>query len=121
MSSPFETTADATPAVLNRLPPRERQIAAIVYGRGAATASEVCASLPDPVSNAAVRSMLTRLVAKGVLIRRREGKRFHYLPAQLDESRESALRRVSRDHFGGSMSRTAAAVAMLMVADAAQL
>jgi len=121
MSSPIAAADDEAPNVLDRLPPREREVAIVVYRRGSATANDVCERLSDPISNAAVRSMLTRLVAKGVLVRRREGKRFHYLPAQLDDKRESALRRLSREHFGGSLSRTAAAVAMLIVADAAQL
>lgn len=94
-----------------RLPRREREVAEIVHARGEASAAEVCDALSDPISNAAVRSMLTRLEAKGVLRRRKEGKRFFYAPAgNGDAAREAAMRRLSRDWFGGSLARTAAAL-----------
>jgi predicted transcriptional regulator len=97
------------------LPRREREIAGIVYARGEASAALVCEALSDPISNAAVRSMLTRLEAKGVLRRRKVGNRFLYAPAASDrEAREAALRRVSRDYFGGSLAEMAAAVTDLV-------
>ena len=46
------------PSPLAALGPRERQIMDILYRRGRATAEEVRAELPDPVSNSAVRGML---------------------------------------------------------------
>jgi BlaI family transcriptional regulator, penicillinase repressor len=95
---------------VSRLPRREREVAEIVYARGEASAIDVCESLSDPISNAAVRSMLTRLEAKGVLRRRKEGRRFFYAPAGDEQAaRESALRRVSGEHFGGSLAGLAAA------------
>ena len=93
------------------LAPREREVAEIVYARGEASATDVCSALSDPITNAAVRSMLTRLHAKGVLRRRKEGKRYVYVPAATDQAaREAALRKISRDYFGGSLAKTAAAV-----------
>jgi BlaI family transcriptional regulator, penicillinase repressor len=93
------------------LAPREREVADIVYARGEASAADVCRALSDPITNAAVRSMLTRLHAKGVLRRRKEGNRYFYAPAASDRAaREAALRKVSRDYFGGSLAETAAAV-----------
>ena len=121
MPSPIAAFDDAGPAILSRLPPRERQVATIIYRRGIATATDVCRLLPDAITNAAVRSMLTRLVAKGVFIRRRDGKRFQYLPAAVDTEREAALRQVSRQHFDGNLEQAAAALATLIVADAATL
>lgn len=121
MPSPIAAIDDAGPAALNRLPPRERQVARIVHRCGVATAADVCRLLPDAITNAAVRSMLSRLVAKGVLIRRRDGKRFQYLPAAVDTKREEALRRVSRQHFDGNLEQAAAALATLIVADTAAL
>jgi predicted transcriptional regulator len=120
MPSPIADVEDAGPAILSRLPPRERQVAAIVYRRGIATASDVCRLLPDAITNAAVRSMLSRLIAKGVVVRRRDGKRFHYLPSLVDTEREQALRRVSLRYFNGNLKQAAAALATLIVADAAQ-
>ena len=91
------------------LPPREREIAEIVYAEGEASAADVCRALSDPLTNAAVRSMLTRLRAKGVLRRRKEGNRYFYAPAASDQAaREAALRKVSRDYFDGSLLETAA-------------
>jgi predicted transcriptional regulator len=101
---------------VSRLPRREREVAEIVHARGEASATEVCDALSDPVSNAAVRSMLTRLEAKGVLRRRKEGKRFFYAPAG-EAAREAAMRRLSRDWFGGSLARTAAAMMELAKAE----
>ena len=100
--------------MLHRLPPRERQIAELVHRRGEASATEIIAALPDPLSSAAVRSMLSRLQAKGVVRRRRDGKRFVYMPVRADPAaREAALRRVSRDLFDGSLSDAAEALIAL--------
>lgn len=120
MHSPITDAQDAGPALLRRLPPRERQIARIVHRLGEASAAEVVAALPDPISNAAVRSMLGRLESKGVLVRYRQGRKFLYAPAVVDAPSEAALRQLSRRHFGGSMARAAAAIACLLVADAVQ-
>jgi predicted transcriptional regulator len=95
---------------LNRLARREREVAEIVFARGEASAVDVCLALSDPISNAAVRSMLTRLEAKGVLSRRKEGKRFFYAPAGTDPAvRDASLRWLALEHFGGSLARLAAA------------
>jgi len=103
---------------LGRLAPREREIAGIVYAEGEASAAEICGALPAALSNAAVRTMLRRLQAKGVVRRRRVGKRYLYAPAATDRSaREAALRRVTHDYFGGSLRETARAVAELARAE----
>ena len=103
--------------MLHRLPPRERQVAEIVHQRGEASATEIRQALPEPLSNGAVRSMLSRLQSKGVVRRRRDGIRYVYLPAGVDPAvREAVLRRVSRDFFDGSLAR--AADAMIALRDA---
>jgi predicted transcriptional regulator len=103
---------------VSRLPRREREVAEIVHARGEATAAEVCDALSDPISNAAVRSMLTRLEAKGVLRRRKEGKRFFYaLDGTGEAAREAAMRRLSHDWFGGSLAQAAAALIELAKAE----
>ena len=97
--------------MIDRLAPREREIAGIVYGQGEATAAEVCAAVADPLTNSAVRSMLRRLEAKGLLRRRKEGKKFIYAPAiSQRESAEAMLRRVSLEHFDGSLADAALAL-----------
>ena len=107
--------------MVERLAPRERQIATIVLTRGEASAGEVRHALPEAISDAAVRSMLSRLVAKKLLRRRKLGRKFLYRPAAPDgAAREAALRRLSRDFFGGSLAHAAEAATALVVADAAQ-
>ncbi len=101
---------------LARLAGREREVAEIVYacGRGI-SADEVRHSLSDPLSNSAVRSMLTRLAAKGLLRARKAGKKYLYLPAIADaEARQAALLRLAQDYFAGSLAE--AAMAMLALA-----
>jgi len=99
---------------IRRLAPREREVAELVYSRGEASATEICEALSEPLSNAAVRSMLGRLERKGLVRRRKEGRRYLYLPALADQSvREIALRRVSHDYFGGSLAAAAVALSDL--------
>ena len=64
--------------LIRHLARRERQVAERVGWIGEASAEEVRAALPDPLSNAAVRSMLRRLVAKGLLARCKLGRKFLY-------------------------------------------
>jgi predicted transcriptional regulator len=107
------------PGPLTRLPGREQELAAIVYLRGEATARDVERALSDSLTNSAIRSMLTRLVAKGVLRKRKDGSRFVYLPAVSDRHvREGALSRLTQDYFHGSLYR--AALAMLEQLDRQQ-
>jgi len=92
-----------TPA-LTRLPPREQELATIVYLNTGITAKEVELALSSEITNTAVRSMLNRLVAKGVLRRRRVDGKFFYSPALLLPGvQERALERVVDDFFGGSL------------------
>ena len=103
---------------IDRLAPREREVTEIVYALGEASAVDVCRALSDPLSNAAVRSMLTRLEAKGVLRRNRVGKKFYYAPAAIDPAaRQAALRKVACDYFDGSLFETAAAMVALARAE----
>ena len=102
--------------LLARVAGREREVAGIVYawGRGI-SAEEVRAALSDPLTSSAVRSMLTRLVAKRLLTARKAGRKFLYLPAVADEAaREAAIMRLAGDYFGGSLAE--AAMAMLALA-----
>lgn len=105
--------------MLEKLPPRERQIVDLLYANGAATAAEICQALPDAPGNSAVRVMLTRLQAKGIITRRSSASRsFVYAPAVPEAAaKQSALSQVVRTFFNGSpvgaatallgMSRTA--------------
>jgi predicted transcriptional regulator len=99
---------------------REREIAAIVYRRGLATAADVQADLSRELSNAAVRSMLNRLVAKAILTRTKYGPygTLIYGPALTQASaRETALRRFADDFFAGSLPSLARAIADLFATE----
>ena len=96
---------------------REREIATIVYRLRAATANQVRDSLTTPLHNASVRSMLNRLVDKGVLKRTLSCKAFVYLPALTSsDSRARALRRFADDYFAGSVHQAALTMRALLEA-----
>lgn len=107
---------------LDRLPPRERQIAHIIYARGEASAAEVCDALGSGVSNAAVRSMLRRLEAKGVIQRRKQGRKFIYAPSRpAAETGLQALHALIDRHFNRSpMEAALMLLGMSSARDAAQ-
>lgn len=106
-------------AALVRLAPREREVATIVYTHGMLTANEARAYLAKPLSNSAIRSMLTRLEAKGILRKRKAGNKFLFGPVMPDRQlRDRALRRLCDDYFGGSLID--AAVALFALAEAAE-
>ena len=86
--------------------PREREILDIIYAAGPSSVSDVRDQLTEAPSYSAVRTMLTRLVAKGYLRYRREGMRYVYSPARQKESvSKDALRRVLNTYFGGSIAQ----------------
>ncbi len=90
---------------------RERQIMDTIYARQRATAAEVLADLPDPPSYSAVRAMLVKLEAKGHVRHIQDGPRYVYLPTvPRDKARKSALERLVRTFFDGSVSKTVAAL-----------
>ena len=90
-----------------------------LYQRGRATAAEVQESLPDPPGYSAVRTLLRILEEKGHVRHEKEGSRYVYLPSQpASRVAESALARVVRTFFGGSVEKT---VATLISSEEAQL
>jgi len=63
--------------------------------------------------------MLSRLVMKGVLVRRKDGRKFVYRVISPDGlAREAAVRRLSHDFFDGSLANMAAVVSALLLLDA---
>jgi predicted transcriptional regulator len=96
------------PPQIEQLSWRERQVASVVYRYGYATAKDVEAELGGEVSNGAIRSMLVRLVKKGLLIRRRGGRgagcRDLFIAAlSVDHARLRALSRIADEFFDGSL------------------
>lgn len=90
---------------------RERQIMAVIYRLGRATAAEVLAELGDPPSYSAVRAHLRILEEKGHLAHRSDGPRYVYSPTlPREEAREGALKHLVQTFFDGSASQAMAAL-----------
>jgi predicted transcriptional regulator len=89
---------------------RERQIMDAVYAKGEATAADVLASLPDPPTKTAVRTLLRILEDKGHLSHRAEGLTYVYRPSRpRGRAGKSALNRVLHTFFEGSLEKAVAA------------
>ncbi len=90
---------------------RERQIMDILFRHRELSARGVLARLPDPPSYSAVRALLSKLLDKGRVRFRRDGRRYLYRPAEdADAARSSALRHLVRTFFGDSPARAANAL-----------
>jgi predicted transcriptional regulator len=116
------TPAPAEPWIpdqVEKLASREREVATLIYVHGQCTAKQVQARLSADLSNGAVRSMLVRLVSKGVLDRR-WGKRgrsheFVYLPAITSKKiKLDAIRRLTAEYFDGSLAGVSLVLAELV-------
>ena len=108
---------DGPPQVVLNLAPAEREVALLVYQLGACTAKQVEERLGKRVTNATVRTMLRRLMKKGILARRSAGqyKTFLYVPAITNEFvRQSAIIHLAEEHFAGSLPRLAATLNELL-------
>jgi predicted transcriptional regulator len=95
-----------------KLSKRGQEVLDIVYARGHASAAEVRDAMDDPPTDAAVRTTLRILVAKGHLRIVEDGPRYDYWPTvPADTARRSELQHVLRTFFGGS---TESALATLL-------
>lgn len=102
--------------MLNRLPPRERQIVDLLFEQGEMAVSDLCNALPDPLSGSAVRAMLKRLEDKGYVTRDESERGFLYSPTVSDSvAKKSALSEIVRVFFNGSPA--SAATALLGMSD----
>ena len=97
--------------MLNKLPPRERQIVDLLYTMEPATVGDICAALPDRLSDSAVRAMLTRLEGKGFVRRSPSERGYLFAPAVSSAvAKESALRQLIRTFFNNSPVGAASAL-----------
>lgn len=97
--------------MLQKLPPRERQIVDLLYVKREATVAELCSDLPEPLSSSAVRAMLTRLEAKGFVKRWSSERGYLYAPAVSEQAaKRSALGQVVQVFFNGSTVSAASAL-----------
>ena len=100
---------------LNNLPPevrsllrREQEVAAIVYRTGVSTAKDVEGQMRCPPTNASIRTMLNRLVRKGILLDCRAGKAgpIVYVPALTEPfGRHAAVKTFAEDFYEGDLNR----------------
>jgi predicted transcriptional regulator len=97
--------------MLDKLPPRERQIVDLLYARRDSTVAEICDALPVTLSASAVRAMLGRLEAKGFVTRTASERGFVFAPAVPETAaKTSALQQVVKTFFGGSPVGAASAL-----------
>ena len=102
--------------MLNKIPPRERQIVDLLYERGPSLVADICDALPDQLSGSAVRAMLKRLEDKGYVTREESDRGYVYSPALSDSvAKKSALSEIVRVFFNGSAA--SAATALLGMSD----
>src|SRR3954463_6153002 len=98
--------------MLNKLPPRERQIVDLLYQQqGGLAVADICDALPDQPSGSAVRTMLKRLEDKGYVQRSESEKGFLYSPVVSETAaKKSALSEIVRVFFNGSPASAASAL-----------
>ena len=98
--------------VTDKLSRREREIMDVLYALGdTASAEEIRERLSDPPTYSAVRAMLVKLEAKGVIKHRAEGLRYVYSPVtSKTTAQKKAVGQLMRVFFGGSASEAAAAL-----------
>jgi predicted transcriptional regulator len=97
--------------LIDALPRREREVFETLCRMESSTAAGVRNALSDPLSDSAVRTMLSRLEAKGLVERAAGADGFVYRPVQGTEAvAASALRRVIDTFFAGSAASAATAL-----------
>lgn len=97
--------------MIDALPRREREVFETLCRLEAGTTAEVRAALSDPLSDSAVRTMLSRLEAKGLVERTSAPDGVRFSPVQETETvAVGALRRVIDTFFAGSAASAASAL-----------
>ena len=97
--------------MIETLPRREREVFETLLRLRSATAAAVRVELSDTLSDSAVRTMLTRLEAKGLVTREPGADGFIYAPVENAEAvAATALRRMIDTFFAGSAASAATAL-----------
>lgn len=95
------------PSQLSR---RERQIMDLLFEQGEADVQTIQAGLPDAPGDMGVRKLMSILMKKGHVTRRKEGRKFIYLPKQKTErAGATAMQHLLTTFFGGSVEEAMAA------------
>ena len=97
--------------MIEKLPPRERQVFEAVLALGRATIADIEGKMTDPPSGSALRAMLARLEEKGFVHHAASGNRNVYTAAVGEAAaRKSVLRQVVSSLFNNSPASAAAAL-----------
>ena len=97
--------------MIDSLPRRERELFELLCSAGEATAAELRTAMKDPPSYSAVRTLLARLEARGVIKHRVADQTYVYKSVpQPAKIRESALKSMVRTFFDGSAASAATAL-----------
>jgi predicted transcriptional regulator len=97
--------------MIENLPRREREIFELLCSAGEATAADIRAAMKDPPSYSAVRTMLSRLEAKGMVAHRAVEQTYVYKSVpQPAKVRESALKQLVKTFFNDSAATAATAL-----------
>ena len=90
---------------------REREVMAILYRRGEATAKEIQEDLVDPPTYSAVRALLATMAGKELVTSRKESRRYVYRAAMPEKkAKQSALRQLLSTFFEGRPEKLVAAL-----------
>ncbi|WP_370236495.1 BlaI/MecI/CopY family transcriptional regulator [Brevundimonas sp.] len=96
---------------IDQLPRREREVFETLYRLEQATTATLRGVLADPLSDSAVRTLLSRLEAKGLVRRTAGPDGFVYAPVpRTDAVAEGALKRMVETFFAGSAASAATAL-----------
>jgi len=99
------------PTSIDQLPRREREVFETLYRLEQATAATLRGVLADPLSDSAVRTLLSRLEAKGLVRRTAGPDGFIYAPVpRTNAVAEGALKRMVETFFAGSAASAATAL-----------
>ena len=97
--------------MIDKLPRREREIFEILCSAGEASAADIRKAMADAPSQSAVRTLLARLEARGLVRHRAEEQTYIYRSVpQPAKVRESALQQLVKTFFDGSAASAATAL-----------
>lgn len=97
--------------MIETLPRREREVFEILCRLETATAADVRRAMSGEPSDSAVRTLLSRLEAKKLVVRRADEQAYVYAPAPEPQAlATSALQRLVATFFNGSAASAATAL-----------
>ncbi len=97
--------------MIDKLPPRERQVFETLLSLGKATVAELQAGIPDAPSPSAMRAMLSRLERKGFVSHKAvEHQNIYSAAVPAAAARKSALSQLVRTFFNDRPAEAATAL-----------